>query len=188
MDAPTYSLAFGRFAPVSSQTLNDAFALAVSKCPRNIALEHVDARITYEELDANAYCMAKALRSHDVKIRSGARVCLLAERGIPFITGIFAILKAGASYIPLDGNITTDHQLQFILQDASPTLLLCSRKFLSKASQFSNSVRVAVLEDLSYRAHNAPCGCKSFFVAQKCAPTDEAYVIYTSGTHDRRFP
>lgn len=178
---PNYSLAFGRNVPVRPETLCDAFTLAVSKCSTYAAIEHVDCSISYEDLDADNYRLATSLLSYDVG--RGTRVCLLAERGIPFVTGIFAILKTGASYIPLDGNITTDHQLRFILEDANPTLFLCSRRFLSRASRFSDLIRVAVLEDLLLRDYTSLCNPRSDFLSTICMPPDEAYVIYTSGIY-----
>ncbi|KAG6830972.1 hypothetical protein H0H87_006623 [Tephrocybe sp. NHM501043] len=45
------------------------------------------------------------------------------------VVAILAVLKAGAAYVPLDGNVASDDTLQHALDDSGASLLAVQRKF-----------------------------------------------------------
>ncbi|CAN5619394.1 D-alanine--poly(phosphoribitol) ligase [soil metagenome] len=59
-----------------------------------------DRSITYAELDARAATLARLLV--DLDVRRGDRVGLYLEKSIEALVGVYATLKAGAAYVPLD--------------------------------------------------------------------------------------
>src|SRR5690606_25487667 len=68
--------------------------------PDRIAVQDPDGTATYAELVSHASALSRRLRAAGV--RRGSRVAMLCEPGIPFVTGILAVLGAGAAWGPLD--------------------------------------------------------------------------------------
>ncbi|WP_033211247.1 AMP-binding protein, partial [Streptomyces bikiniensis] len=56
--------------------------------------------VSYAELVSLASAVSRRLTAAGV--RPGARVAMLCEPGIPFVTGILGVLGAGAAWVPLD--------------------------------------------------------------------------------------
>jgi acyl-CoA synthetase (AMP-forming)/AMP-acid ligase II len=53
--------------------------------------------LTYRQLDMRAACLARQLKQ---QLRPGARVLLVLEPGLNYVTALFAIFKAGATAVP----------------------------------------------------------------------------------------
>lgn len=173
-----YSLAFGETRQVPFRTVIAAFDYFASEYPTYTAVEHGGSSISYGNLLAQANALASRLRA--LGLGHGERVCLLVERGIPMITGTLAALKAGLSYIPLDGGVVTDMSLGTIIDDAKPVIVLCSKKYISRANGLSISALQLENEIVSLSADG--CDPKSLPAHCQVNPSDEAYIVYTSGT------
>jgi non-ribosomal peptide synthetase component F len=146
--------------------------------PDAIAVEDVpsNSSITFAELDRCSDRLAHVLRAKN--IRPGTRVCILARRSIPLVAGILATLKSGGQYVPLDALTITDDTLKFVLEDASPTLVLCMEEFAHRLAE--TQIPVVSLEPTLSREQEAnPLPIK---VEDFSTPEDGAYCIYTSGT------
>jgi amino acid adenylation domain-containing protein/non-ribosomal peptide synthase protein (TIGR01720 family) len=77
--------------------------------------------LTYAELDSRAEDLAMRLRHAGV--RTGALIAIRLDRGIEFTTGVLAILKAGAAYLPLDAALPAERE-RFLLTDSGASFLL----------------------------------------------------------------
>lgn len=155
------------------QCVHHAFEFYARTQPTSVAVEEFQQTITYSDLDRQANCLASRLRS--IGVDTDSRVCLLVERSILMVVGILAILKAGAAYVPLDGNIVSDSTLGHALKD-------------------SGSSVVVVLEKFAHRVHDTPTICLESSICQESTSDhcvkprdsttskDGVYVIYTSGT------
>ena len=148
-----------------STTITDEFALCCAKYPDNIAVKHLDEKITYKELDdlssAVANTIAESVASEDVGIAVRMNV------GIDLIVAILGILKAGKMYVPIDP-IVPDSRANYILADSNTKCVItniCDCQFNCKVIQYNNI-------DFSKTKH---CICKI-----DC--DDYAYMIYTTGT------
>lgn len=95
------------------------------------------------------------------------------------VVGIFAVLKAGASYIPLDGGIVTDKALDTIISDSRPALILYSKKFSARMA--SRHVSTLELEEFLKSNHSTTKDEDAPSPITTATSSDEAYVIYTSG-------
>lgn len=157
--------------------IHHAFEFQVRHHPDSIAVEDFQQKITYAKLDRQANCLATRLRMEG-RVFPSARVCLLAERSIPMVVGILAILKAGAAYIPLDGNIVTDNTLRHALNDSAPLLVLAQRKFVNRV----NEIPTMCLEDSICRG---PTETHCVKPVDLSGTNDSAYIIYTSGKPDK---
>ncbi|TWU74046.1 nrps [Metarhizium rileyi] len=76
------------------------FAKAVRSWPENLAVDHPDGSLTYQELDYASSAVANDLV--ELGVTRGTVVLLLTAHGSFNIVAILAILKAGACFIPID--------------------------------------------------------------------------------------
>ena len=104
-----------------SKTVIDHFEKQVNKTPNNIALVFEDKSFTYNELNEKANQLAHYLYNSGVKL--GDSIGILVHRCPEMIIGIIAILKVGASYIPLDPEYPID-RINYILEDSNTKKLL----------------------------------------------------------------
>jgi amino acid adenylation domain-containing protein len=82
------------------RTVVDLFEQVVREHGSKIALVAEAERISYEVLNSRANAVALQLRG--AGLHEGDRVALLLPRGIDFVTCALGVMKAGATYVPLD--------------------------------------------------------------------------------------
>lgn len=173
---PGLSITFGPATPLKHTCIHDAFEFVSNTFPSDLAIvDHVGNSLTYQQLDRLSLRVSSFLRNRGVL--PGSLVCLVGERSIPHIVVIFGILRAGAAYVPLDGQLITDGTLRGILFDAEPSFTLYSRAFASRKGLLppKNSCIEDVVELLDETAIEIQPPWKS-------RGSDKAYIIYTSGT------
>ncbi|HZG88897.1 MAG TPA: amino acid adenylation domain-containing protein, partial [Pseudonocardia sp.] len=102
-------------------TLPELLAAQAARTPEATALVHEGTSLSYAELDARANRLAGWLRAHGV---GPERVVALAlPRSVELVVALWAVLKAGGAYLPVD----PDHPAErtaFMLADAAPAALL----------------------------------------------------------------
>ncbi|KAF4617144.1 hypothetical protein D9613_005935 [Agrocybe pediades] len=156
------------------QCIHHAFEFHARNQPSAIAVEDFENTITYGELDRQANCVATHLQAKGVQLDS--RVCFLAERSIPMIVGILGILKAGAAYVPLDGNIVSDSTLKHALTGSESPIALVLQKF---AHRVGGDWQPVCLENIICEDPTSS-HCKK--PKDLSTSNHGVYVIYTSGT------
>ncbi|MGQ4599010.1 amino acid adenylation domain-containing protein [Nocardia sp. R6R-6] len=111
--------------PTQDGTLASLFDERVATDPDAIALEFGAEALTYAELDARANRLARLL------IAGGAgpdtTVALCVRRSLELVIGMYAIVKAGAAYLPLDPEHPAE-RLGQILRHAEPLCLLTAAR------------------------------------------------------------
>lgn len=167
-----YQFGVGTTVAAPFNCVHQAFEHHARQQPEAVAVEDFEHRITYGELDRQANCLAAHLRSKGVTTDS--RLCFVAERCIPLLVGILGILKAGAAYVPLDGNIVSDSTLKHALLGSETSLVLVLKKF---AHRVSNSDAICY-EDVICSPHNLEHCIKPL---DRSSGNHGCYVIYTSG-------
>lgn len=151
--------------------VHHAFECYARLQPDTPAVVNFQESITYGELDRQANCLAAHLIDWGVRVDS--RVCVLVERSILMVVAMLGVLKAGAAYIPFDGNVVSDSTLAHALKDSGSDVVLTLPKFMSRvAGEFALN-----LEDILCQTSSEHC------VKPKDLATADsgAYVIYTSG-------
>ncbi|MDI6104228.1 amino acid adenylation domain-containing SDR family oxidoreductase [Actinoplanes sp. NEAU-A12] len=100
-ETPPQTRWFGQVADYPDQSsIPELFAGQVAAAPGATAVVDGDRRITYAELDR--WSDGLAARLSEVGVRAGDAVGLLGGRCLESPAGMLAILKAGATYVPLD--------------------------------------------------------------------------------------
>ncbi|NPU92068.1 MAG: amino acid adenylation domain-containing protein [Gammaproteobacteria bacterium] len=158
------------------RTYADLFAQRVEEHPERIAAVCRGASFTYAELDRRANRIAHAL------IAAGAGpdtlVALFAERGLPLLTMMIAVFKAGAAYLPLDSHHPARRLGELLNQSAAPIVLVsvdATALLESVLTQAAAQPVCLVAEELwlTGAAHRPP---------RLGTSHDLAYVIFTSGS------
>ncbi|WP_256758213.1 non-ribosomal peptide synthetase [Cohnella sp. WQ 127256] len=149
------------------KTLHALLEEQAEKTPEQVALKLDQTVMTYRELNGLANQVARMLLSSGVKM--GDHVGLLAERGFDMIVGMYAILKAGAAYVPIDPEYPDDRKA-YICQNAEMTALLTDR-------DYGLAIENTVLLDAGVYGHYATDNLELFKDSRELA-----YIIYTSGS------
>jgi amino acid adenylation domain-containing protein len=144
--------------------------------PDAIAVTAGDATLSYRALDQNANRFAHLLRRRGIGPKALVGVCL--DRTIDIPIALAAVLKAGATYVPLDPT-HPEERLHYILEDAEVACVVTVTSFLSI---FDGTGTPILLLDEEYETLALqPDSTPDVSVHSD----DLAYVIYTSGSTGR---
>nr|MDT0525461.1 AMP-binding protein [Streptomyces sp. DSM 41633] len=105
----------------------------------------------------------------------GQRVALLFNRSVEAIVAIFAILKTGAAYVPIDP-VVPDSRLDFVLRDSAAMAVVTTTDLTHRL--VGHELKVIDVRQAAAPAPDDRPGA-ALPVPQ---PEDIAYLIYTSGT------
>ena len=103
--------------------LHTLFEEQARRTPDAVAVQGPDATLTYRELDAAASRLAGVLRERG--IGPERLVALALPRGARTVVAVFAVLKAGGAYLPIDPKYPAE-RLALVVADARPALALVS--------------------------------------------------------------
>jgi len=160
-------------APAQHASIKELFEDQVARTPDSSAVVFGEQRLSFAELNERANRIAWRLREQGVG--PSTLVGVLMEKSIDLVPALLAVIKAGGAYVPLDPMYPTD-RLQFMIDDASPAVLLtCNEHLVGLAANVTG--RVVTLDELESledaRDEDPPT---------VAGPDDLAYVIYTSGS------
>ena len=159
----------------SDASVHDVFAQRVAETPHAIAVVDETAKLTYAELDRRANQLARYLQAMGIGPETSVGVALARSPLVP--VALLAILKAGATYVPLDPSYPRE-RLSFIVQDASVTLILTEGAAREWIPDEVPSI------DLTEAASAIAAQSESALDESERADTP-AYVMYTSGSTGR---
>jgi amino acid adenylation domain-containing protein len=153
-------------------TIPSEFVRVARQRPAAVACCDNTTRLTYADLNERSYLMAVALRARGAG--RGTRVAVCLDRGVELVVALLAVLRAGATYVPLDVRAPAN-RLRFIVAEADVRAVVTERE------DFASDLSIPVLRpgDLLTGAA-APLDIDAEPAADDCA-----YVIYTSGTTGR---
>jgi len=165
-------------APAASpwRTLHERFAACAEAAPDAVAATFEGDSLTYGELEAAANRLANHLRGLGVGPESRVALCL--EPSLETVVAVLGVLKAGGGYVPLDPSYPRE-RLAFVLEDASPPVLLTQERLLGVLPEHGAHV---VCLDRDRARLDAESDARPEAGA---GPESLAYVIYTSGSTGR---
>jgi amino acid adenylation domain-containing protein len=156
--------------------LQRLFEEQVERTPNAPAVIFDDQRLSYRELNERANRLAHYLRSRGIGRET--IVGVLMERSVDLVVSLYAILKAGAAYMPLEPAYPRE-RLRFMIQDANVSTIV-TQKYLAELVTEGDEQIVCLDTDKERiareRAINPTIGV---------GPQNLAYVIYTSGSTGR---
>ncbi|GAA2526712.1 amino acid adenylation domain-containing protein [Pilimelia columellifera] len=174
-------------APMIGDTVAELLAAQAARTPDETALVVGDQRLTYAELDGRINAMARLLLDRGA---GPERVVALAlPRSVEMVVALFAVLRAGAAYLPLDLDHPTD-RLDWMIDDTDPTCLLSTTAVAATLNAAATTVLLddpAVVAELTARSGAPLADEETPGFGRDVADRLEhpAYLIYTSGSTGR---
>ncbi|PHV24674.1 non-ribosomal peptide synthetase, partial [Janthinobacterium sp. BJB426] len=165
-------LGSGEDAFVPVRGLHHSFEDFVRSQPQSIAVLDGEISLSYEDVDRQARLIALAL--HRNGVGDGDRVGLHLERSWRVPVAILGILKAGASYVPLDVGQPPE-RLAFYLEDSRPSCILVD----GIPGDWVGVVPCLDFAEASVETADSLLLANSLEGAEHAG---DAYVVYTSGT------
>lgn len=147
--------------------------------PEDIAIidADTDQKFSYDEINRRALKLAHYLT--DNGIGKGDCVALLAPNHISYIDFMFACMKTGSIFVPLNWRLSVD-ELKYIIDHCEPKLIAIHRNFLDQHSWLEGMAKILIVNsnhyldslNLSRQSYRLPA------LDEK----DPLAIIYTGGT------
>jgi amino acid adenylation domain-containing protein len=160
--------------------------------PQKIAVWARGRSITYQELENRSNQLAHLLQR--LGVHKGDRVALFFPKSVESVISMFAVLKTGGVYVPVDPGAPADRVTYILRNCAVDVLITNSDNYRGQAAPTLQSLRVSVLVDSelnsSHGRNVVPWSTLSEFPADDSprvtlTETDLAYLLYTSGSTGR---
>lgn len=150
----------------------DVFEKRVRLHPENIALTNGNQTYTFKALDEKANQLARYLIKKGVGPEK--RVAIHLYRSPEYIVSVLAVLKTGATFIPIPSN-QTEGRIQFILKDSNCSLVITDKKLEKNIADLT-----LPLIDLNDTDAEIQAESKTGLKTENKGKV--AYILYTSGS------
>ncbi len=174
--------------------LQDFLEQSSARLPDKTALVCNGSRLTYSEIDGMANKLASALIDNGVQ--RGDRVVIYLGNTVETVVGLFAALKASATFVLVNPGMKFD-KLAYIVKNCRPAALLSEAKvagrgYIESLTEMGLRPAFVVLSGPDASAHAARHRCAAFDEIQQThadsrparlsIDLDLACIIYTSGS------
>lgn len=163
---------------LKNRTVVSLFEERVASSPHLTALVCEEKSWSYQELDKEINCLAHYLKEEE-GVGPKGYVLLCMERGAQLIISIFAVLKLGAAYVPVDPECP-GQRLIHILEETQASIAIADKGDKIASLLPKQGCRLVDLNTKRKSLFNYLGGATLAF--PNVLPSDLAYVIYTSGT------
>ncbi|OXA98969.1 hypothetical protein B0A72_22935, partial [Flavobacterium pectinovorum] len=153
----------------------DRFQYICVSNPDKQAIVEDNKSITYKELNE----LTDSLASHVVENSKNDKILLLLTHGYNAVVGIFAVLKSGKAYIPIDLNLNSA-RIYDIISEINADTILCDHKTEELAYKITKDFQIDIInieEEISNKENLNVALEKVNLV-----PDSLAYILYTSGS------
>jgi amino acid adenylation domain-containing protein len=169
----------------SNETIHGLLEASASKHPERVAVrDERGAALSYLGLNESASRLASQLV--EAGVEPGARVGVLLPKTIDSVVALFAAMKAGAAYVPMDVGAPSQRN-HFVARDCRMSALICNSRTLSELRQAVPDEAIAQIDEVG---NLMPFDQELKLVslrwpdlgAQAGTPSGIAYILYTSGS------
>ena len=154
------------------ESVIDVWEKQVAQTPEKVAVYDATASVTYHELNARANQLARYLIQQTIGV--GDVVGVMMPRSVDYIVSVLAVVKSGATYVPVDAAYPND-RISYMLSNSRAKALLSQEDTLAKK---------AVEADCPVYAYDPCQACireqDTTNLSQPMA--EDIYVMYTSGS------
>jgi len=167
---------------MTEPTVLARFDVVAAAQPRKVAVYWGTEKITFADIAKQVDAYGARLQL-DEGIGKGDRVGILLKNSPEFIYALYAVLKSGATVVPINTFLKAP-EIQHILDDCALKLLLTTPDFDEVTGKLER-VKVVELEVLSASkdaTQRVPTGGTGVPAWPELSPSDLAVIIYTSGT------
>ncbi|MFJ3970277.1 amino acid adenylation domain-containing protein [Streptomyces parvus] len=166
--------------PVPDASLPDLFEARVARTPQHPAVVAPDGTVSYSELNRRANRLARLLAARG--IGPEAVVALAVPRSVDLPVAVWATLKAGAAYMPLDPQYPAE-RITFLIDDVRPAVVVSTAA--TAAGLPPGGPERLLLDEPAVAAALAAQPEENLLDEERTAPLvrdSPAYVIHTSGS------
>ncbi len=143
--------------------------------PNKIAVKFNNESITYKELNDNSNQLARYFLS--LNIKPDSFIGVLLERSIDMLIAILAVLKIGATYIPIDSRYPLK-RIKFIIQNSGSKHIITDTALQSILEETNYQIEVLYIDKIKKRFNEySERNLRKIKNNRKLA-----YLIYTSGS------
>ena len=151
-----------------TKTIIQLFEEQVNKTPNKIAVVCNKKKLTYLELNKKANMLAnemllKGIKPNDI-------IGIMLNRSVEMVIGLLAILKCGATYLPIDPEYPTE-RITYMIENSETKLILTNSTTEHYISKNCMQINVEKVKNKNTKIKNL-----------KTDPSSLAYLIYTSGS------
>jgi amino acid adenylation domain-containing protein len=153
--------------------IHDAFEVQAVRSANSIAVRSDDRHLTFQQLNDEANCLSHYLQRLGVQPED--RVGVALERSADAIAALLAVMKTGASYVPIDPAYPKQ-RIEFMLKDSGARVLITQHRLRMRLPEHGGQTVFMDRDSPDIRAESRlnpqvslDSGCP-------------AYVIYTSGS------
>ncbi|WP_258079807.1 non-ribosomal peptide synthase/polyketide synthase [Nocardia cyriacigeorgica] len=161
--------------PVPAVTLADLSVFAATDTDRTALVDTISgAHLPYGEVDARVNRLARTLIAHGVGPET--TVVLAMRRSVELVLAMYAVVRAGGAYVPIDPDHPVD-RIRHIVTTAAPVCVLTTA---ADGVPIETGVPVLELDRLDLGADAAPI--RDADRIRPLRPEHPAYIIFTSGS------
>ncbi|MGQ4335833.1 non-ribosomal peptide synthetase, partial [Streptomyces hayashii] len=181
-------------APVPDATVVELFEAQVARTPDAVALVQGGTELNYAELDARANRVARLLASRGIGPEDV--VATVFERTVDLVVALLGVIKAGATYLPIDPAYPAD-RIAYVIADSGAVCRLTSESLGERPAEpegrlaedtEAERVPVVLLDSAEVRAELATLADVPLTDGERTSallPEHPMWVIYTSGSTGR---
>ncbi|WP_206536093.1 amino acid adenylation domain-containing protein [Vibrio caribbeanicus] len=156
-----------------SLNIIDLFEEQVEQTPKEVAVYLENSKVTYAELSSYVNMLTDHL-IHDKGVQPNDTVAVLLPRSIEMIISMLAIMKAGASYVPISIDHPKSRKVKLI--ESTDSGLVITKSNLSIAKSGVDILELTDLSDWNNKFR------KIDSLSNRADGSSLAYVMFTSGT------
>ena len=156
-------------------SLMSLFEVAADKKADETAVVSERRALTYRQLDEASNQLARVLRARGAGPKTTVGICL--ERSVELVIAVYAVLKAGAAFVPLEPDNPAE-RLEAMIEDAAPVVIIVDDVTSDKVGP---SVPRLNLQGAAVEI----AGSSISRLPLQVSASDLAYVIFTSGSTGR---
>ena len=171
--------------------LDDLLIESAARHPWRVAVVDRTESMTYRELEAASARLASELAAHGAG--PGARVGLYLDKSLEAIVAVWAVLRSGAAYVPLDVASPVKRVARIVENGELCGILTASKRWaalapaLAVAPAFAGMARTAAQPaergfDFERSASLPKAVAEAASAKQARDPSRTAYILYTSGS------
>jgi len=164
----------------SDSNIVEQFRLQVEKSPDAIALRYDDLTLSYRELDQQSNQVAHYLLQQGIKSKNYVGLCL--NKSIDLIISIFATIKMGAIYLPIDASYPYERIKLLINEGELACLLTENSIYQSSLVIVKEDIHCPIFKIDSLLKSDELIGQSKEPLSIKIHPEQLLYSIFTSGS------
>lgn len=156
--------------------LKNMFESQTKFTPDNKAVIYADKSLSYKQLNTQANRLANHLIS--IGVTENSVVGLYLERSIEMLIAVLAVVKTGATYLPLEPSLPNG-RIKFMIEDSGARVVLAQSEAIESLE--TQNIHILNLNDIELK-QNLLVQSPDNPAYKAVKDSDSVYIIYTSGS------